>query len=209
MYFDFVDLFRRKSQASSTSQDSTLDFSTQSTQSNQQQQVTSDADNAAECELIEPRKKKAKLGQEQDKASRLARVIAKVIQDANAVLAMTDFKGRVDASHVKASYLEASENLSVSVKCLLCNPVKDCKLLATKYTATITNFKGHISRQHLQKDQELKEPGGAKVKMSNQSSIESFYKPKSQQIDDAAKTQLVSVSPPDAAVTTDVDGSSN
>lgn len=92
--------------------------------------------------------KKRKLNEED---YRLERIAKKIIEDSNEILALTDFEKRVDRSLVTVTYDEKTEKISAKVQCVICRQKKMISLVSTKYSATISNFKRHISTSHLKK----------------------------------------------------------
>lgn len=90
-----------------------------------------------------------------EKDERLNRVKNKVIQEANSLLELTDFKERVDKSNVAISYAD-SGNLSIKLQCVVCKPRRVISINSTKYSANIANYKRHLSKCHFEKPPEEK-----------------------------------------------------
>lgn len=154
--------------------------SAQSTQSSPQTSGNpSQLSSASSDEIIdiqdEPSQKKAKVEDTEDAEAilaRISRVQKKVVSEVNALLELVeDLTQKIEPSNVKVEHLPATGFLAASVHCFLCK--KDIKLITTKYTASITNFKGHFSRVHLKKG----EGSDMKLKDANQPLLSTFYKP--------------------------------
>lgn len=127
----------------------------------------------------EPKRKKSKVAEEAAESekieARLIHVKHKIVAEINSLLAFTEAKAEVKLHDVRVTFCASKNLLDVSVLCVLCK--KQIKLITTKYTATIANFKGHFSRVHLEKD-EKQEPGAKlRVKGTNQPLLSKFYKP--------------------------------
>lgn len=120
----------------------------------------------------EPSAKKTKHSAETE-STRILRVQTKIVKDINKMLAMTDFKGRMEEEHVRVSIVEGK--FVVSVLCLLCENDKYHTILGTAYTADPSNYRRHFTRCHLVKGTKLEQ--GVKIKQTKgQPSVSTYYK---------------------------------
>lgn len=111
--------------------------------------------------------KKIKLETSEVIASRLKHISKKVVQDTNATMALSEFEGRIDTSHVKVSSGGPGESLKVSVLCLLCK--KDLALSSTPTSTEIGNFKRHFLRVHIEPESKEGSESAGKLKMKKKS----------------------------------------
>lgn len=109
--------------------------------------MTDDENGGQEAEETGPDPKKKKLV---DENYRLNRVAEKIVQDSNALLALTVFEGKIDKSHVTVSF-EPSGKISACIRCIICKQMKGISLNSTKYSACISNFKRHVTTVHFKK----------------------------------------------------------
>lgn len=185
--------FRRKlpspaSQASATTSQAAATTSQASATITQASIEVNSDDDLEETETPKALPKKVKVDKSSKIETRLEKVRQKIVVDSNELLSLTDFVDRVDEKHVEVNYISETDNLQANVQCLACYPTtRKIKLVTTKYTAIISNFKNHFSRLHLIKVEEGHE-GLLKTKKSQRTMPSFFGQSAQKQVTDGANS---------------------
>lgn len=77
-----------------------------------------------------------------------------IINTANQIMARTNNEGKIDKSHLEASYNSATDRYSVKVQCLICSLMISIKM--NNKSTSMTNYKLHLKHFHYKRNSNLK-----------------------------------------------------